>query len=172
MQICVLVGNPRAGSRTRAAGEALAARLSDTSDSVTVIDLADHAGDLFAWPSGAVDELIAAVASSDVLIVSSPTYKATYTGLLKAFLDRYGSHGLRGVTAIPLMTGASATHAMAPDTTLRPLLVELGACVPGASLYVETPQIDSLDDQITEWLQHNGSLVRATALVSAPKAGV
>lgn len=52
---------------------------------------------------------------SDV-VVAAPTYRAAYTGLLKAFLDRYPSNGL-SVTAFAVMTGASATHSMVIDAT-------------------------------------------------------
>jgi len=71
-----------------------------------------------------------------VVVVASPTYKATYTGLLKAFLDRFPHQGLGGVTAIPLMLGASPVHSLATEHGLRPLLVELGASVPTRGLYV------------------------------------
>ena len=76
------------------------------------------------------------MAASDVVIVASPTYKATYTGLLKVFLDRFPHQGLGGVTAIPLMLGAADTHALAVEHGLRPLLVELGASVPTRGLFV------------------------------------
>ena len=46
------------------------------------------------------------VSSADLLVVAQPTYKATYTGLLKLFLDQLPGDGLRGVTAVPLMLGA------------------------------------------------------------------
>jgi len=38
--------------------------------------------------------------------------KASYTGMLKAFFDRYGNNGLAGVTAVPVMTGAWAETAL------------------------------------------------------------
>jgi FMN reductase len=76
------------------------------------------------------------VAASRLLVVASPTYKATYTGLLKAFLDRFPHQGLAGVTAVPLMLGASHAHSLAPEHGLRPVLVELGASVPTRGLYV------------------------------------
>jgi len=59
------------------------------------------------------------------VVVASPTYKATYTGLLKLFLDRFATDGLRGV-AVPLMLGAGPAHALAPELTLRPVLTEIG----------------------------------------------
>ena len=42
-----------------------------------------------------------------MIVAASPTYKATYTGMLKAFFDRYGSNGLAGLVAVPLMTGGA-----------------------------------------------------------------
>jgi FMN reductase len=146
----VLVGNPKPGSRTRQVAEAAATALSDTQDH-TVIDLADHGVNLLDPSSAVASNLRETVAASKLLIVASPTYKATYTGLLKLFLDGYGSDGLRGVTAVPVMTGASDAHGMAPDVFLRPLLVELGASVPTQALYYVTNDMDALDERVNAW---------------------
>ena len=74
--------------------------------------------------------------AADLVVVASPTYKGTYTGLVKLFLDRFaGGTGLRGV-AVPLMLGASPSHALAPELSLRPVLTEIGATVPGRGLFV------------------------------------
>jgi FMN reductase len=131
--VAVLVGNPKPRSRTYESALTLADRFGGAD---LVVDLADHASELFDWSSQTVDTLVEHVAGSRVVIVASPTYKATYTGLLKAFLDRFPHQGLGGVTAIPLMLGASHVHALAPEHGLRPLLVELGASVPTRGLYV------------------------------------
>jgi FMN reductase len=163
MRICVLVGNPKAGSRTLAAAESLAGRLAAAGDDVQVVDLALHASEVFAWPSENMDTLMKQVATTDVLIVASPTYKASYTGLLKSFLDRYGAFGLRGVRAVPVMTGADRGHAMAPDVNLRPLLTELAASVPTQSLYIETPKMGALDEIIDGWVQSNAHLLTGVA---------
>jgi FMN reductase len=154
MSIAVVVGNPKPGSRTLrvalAVAEALGKRLGDT-DEKRVIDLAEVATKLFDYPSPEVDELLAAVAGSDLIIAASPTYKATYTGLLKVFFDRYGNNGLAGSTAVPLMTGAAPIHALATEVHLRPLLVELGAATPTRGLYVTEDQFDDLDTVIEKW---------------------
>ena len=132
-RVAVVVGNPKARSRTYEAALSLADRLGGAD---LVVDLADHAGELFDWGSETVGALVEEVAASLVVIVASPTYKGTYTGLLKAFLDRFPHQGLGGVTAVPLMLGASPAHTLAVDHGLRPLLVELGASVPTSGLYV------------------------------------
>ncbi len=139
MSIAVVVGNPKAGSRTLRVAQAVADTLVDRlvdayelGDNTErfVVDLADVAGQLFDYPSQTIDDLLETVAASDVVIAASPTYKATYTGLLKVFFDRYGNNGLAGTVGVPVMTGAAPIHALAPEVHLRPLLVELGATTP------------------------------------------
>jgi FMN reductase len=156
MKIAVVVGNPKADSRTLHVAVAVATFLanpapSDEQDEPLIVDLADVAPELFDFASTTIKELLAAVASSDLLIVASPTYKATYTGLLKVFLDRYGNDGLAGTVAVAVMTGAAPVHALAPEVHLRPLLVELGASIPARGLYVTEPQFDDLDTIIAAW---------------------
>ena len=80
-----------------------------------------------------------------MVVFASPTYKATYTGLLKLFLDRFAGDALRGVVAVPFMVGGGPGHALAPELTLRPVLTEIGATVPVRGLYVLDVSHDDLD---------------------------
>lgn len=164
MRIAIVVGNPKAKSRTLTAASAVADSVSAALPGpveIMTVDLAEVAGRLFDWGDAGVAELNAAVAASDVLIAASPTYKATYTGLLKAFLDRYGNNGLAGVTAVPLMVGAGPVHALAPEVHLRPLLVELGASVPSRALYVMEAQFDDLGTVVDAWAETAHPLITA-----------
>jgi FMN reductase len=160
MSIAVVVGNPKSGSRTLRVAQAVADILVDRLDETYelgynterfVVDLADVAGELFDYPSPKIEDLLERVAASDLLIAASPTYKATYTGLLKLFFDRYGNNALAGTVAVPVMTGAAPIHALAPELHLRPLLVELGATTPTRGLYVTESQFDDLDGVIGAW---------------------
>ena len=154
IRVRVVVGNPKPQSRTAHIATRLAEiLLAEGTFELTVIDLADHAHQIFDWPSPEMSMLNDDVAGSDLLIAASPTYKATYTGLFKAFFDRYPNLGLRGVVAIPLMTGDDTRHALAPEVSLRPLLVELGAIVPTQGLYFVMTQMANLDEVLTEWAQ-------------------
>lgn len=141
-RVAVVVGNPKPRSRTYGCALTLADRLGGAD---LVVDLADHAPELFDWGSQTVGDLVEEVAGSLVVVVASPTYKATYTGILKAFLDRFPHQGLGGVTAVPLMLGASPAHSLAVEHGLRPLLVELGASVPTRGLYVLDAQHDQAE---------------------------
>ena len=129
----VVVGNPKPGSRTLAAALRVARGLTDEEPQL-VVDLATWGSALLDWDDPAVADLVADVAAADLVVVASPTYKATYTGLLKLFLDRFAAGSLSGV-AVPLMLGAGPAHALAPQVSLAPLLSHLGAVVP-EGLYV------------------------------------
>jgi FMN reductase len=168
MSIAVVVGNPKTGSRTLRVAQAVADILVDrliATDQLGdnterfVVDLADVARELFDYPSQKIDDLLASVAASDLVIAASPTYKATYTGLLKVYFDRYGNNGLAGTVGVPVMTGAAPIHALAPELHLRPLLVELGATTPTRGLYVTESQFDDLDGVIGAWADAAAPLV-------------
>jgi FMN reductase len=146
----VVVGNPKPGSRTLHAARYVATQLTGSEPDV-VIDLAEHGPRLLAWDDPTADDLVREVASSGLVVFASPTYKATYTGLLKLFLDRVPGGGLRDVTAVPMMLGAAWIHALAPEVHLRPTLVELGATVPVRSLYVLDSSYDD-PSAYTAWL--------------------
>lgn len=131
----VLVGNPKPRSRTLTAAVSLARRVTGT-DPDLVVDLAEVGPGLLGWGDPVVAGLVEQVSAADLLVVASPTYKATFTGLLKLFLDQLPGQALQGVTAVPLMLGAGPGHALAPELCLRPVLTELGAAVPVRGLYV------------------------------------
>ena len=73
---------------------------------------------------------------SDLLVVASPTYKGSYTGLLKLFLDLFGADELAGVTAVPVMLGGDLRHSLAVEHALKPVLVEIGASCPTRGLFL------------------------------------
>ena len=162
--IAVVTGNPKPNSRTHgvalAVADALAKELGESGTDRLVIDLAEHAPRLFDWTDPELTRLTAEVAAADIAIFASPTYKAAYTGLLKAFLDRYGSNGLAGVTAVPVMTGGWPGHLLAVEVHLRPVLVELGATVPARGLYVTEPEFGNLDAAIAKWAESAIPLIR------------
>jgi FMN reductase len=150
VKAAVVVGNPKPQSRTLKVATTLVEHVLDPGTyELTVIDLADYERDIFAWPSEKMATLNAEVAESDLVVFASPTYKATYTGLLKAFLDRYPANGLAGVVAIPVLTIADGTHSMAPTHNFAPLLAELGAIVPGRGFAFVSSQMDKLDELVS-----------------------
>lgn len=157
-RVAVVVGNPKPWSRTHAAGVRLATELVGEPD--LVVDLADLGASLLDFGSQEVAALVEEVAAAELVVFASPTYKATYTGLLKLFLDRFPAGRLDGAVGIPLMLGAGPGHALAPELTLRPVLVEIGASVPVPALYLLDSEHDA-PDAFTDWLAVSRPLVTA-----------
>lgn len=136
MTVTVVVGNPKPASRTLRAATLVARALRPDAE-LEVVDLATLGPGLLGWGDPVVTAKVRDVANSDLAVFASPTFKATYSGLLKLFLDQFESgSGLAGVVAIPVMLGAGPTHALAPDLLLKPVLVELGATSPAPGLYL------------------------------------
>src|SRR6266566_8973041 len=184
MRIAVVTGNPKPASRTHGVALGVAGTLSaglihparsapmvssDAAPSLPaspgapaplVVDLAEHVPALFDSTDAELTRLTAEVAAADVAIFASPTYKAAYTGMLKAFLDRYGGDGLAGTVAVPVMTGGWPGHLLAVEVHLRPVLVELGATVPARGLYVTEPELGEVDAAIARWAVAAVPLIR------------
>ncbi|TWP53311.1 NAD(P)H-dependent oxidoreductase [Lentzea tibetensis] len=174
-QIGVLVGNPRPASRTWHAALALRDAVRQVldhpvADTGPLVDAADLALEVFV-PGGekvraALDEL----ARADVLVIASPTYKATYTGLLKAMLDQAPSGWLRGKVVVPLLVAAADRHALAVELHLRPLLVELGGLVAGQGIFLNESVLSISAEDLTAKLVGHLDAAALNALVASQPA--
>lgn len=96
------------------------------------VEVRDHALDAAsaALTGTLTDDLAAAVAAveaADVLVVATPVYNGSYTGLFKSFTDLVRMDALVGTPAVLAATGGSARHALVVETELRPLLAVLQA---------------------------------------------
>jgi FMN reductase len=151
LSVTVLVGNQKPRSRTYQAAHIVAERLTGHLPDLSV-DLTDLGPALLDWSDATVAGLVTAVQASGLVVVASPTYKATYTGLLKLFLDRIPGGALAGVTAVPVMLGGHWKHALAPDLLLKPVLVELGATCPTRGLFLLETEYAS-GEALDEWLE-------------------
>ena len=120
-------GSPTAPSRTTAlvteVAETFALSLGGTS---TIIELAPLLGELGQGPfrgdigpnaRAALDT----VEGADLIVVGSPAYRATYTGLFKLFFDHIGQYALVDKAIVLTATGGSERHALLVEHQMRPL---------------------------------------------------
>jgi FMN reductase len=157
MKTAVVVGNPKAKSRTLDAGVLVARKLTGA-DPNLALDLIELGPALLELGNATVVQSVQAIQRMDVVVFAIPTFKATYTGVLKLFLDQFPADGLAGVTAYPVMLGAGPAHAMAPDLLLKPVLVDLGAICPAAGLYL-IDKTFSDDPRLDAWISRNRLLL-------------
>jgi FMN reductase len=150
--VVVISGNPRPGSRTLGVAEAVGSRLAAALGlhATDPVDLAQLAPEVLTG-SDAVTAARDRVATARLVVVATPVYKASYTGLLKAFLDGYGPDALADVVAVPVVVSASPAHALAGEVHLRPVLVELGAVVPARTFAVTEGQLADVGPVLDAW---------------------
>jgi FMN reductase len=112
-----------------------------------------------------LSKAVADVQASSLTVFASPTYKASFTGILKLFLDAVGTGSLAGVTAVALMLGGDLRHSLAPEVFLKPVLNELGASCPVPGLFLLERNWDD-PSALAPWLE------RARPLLVPLGAGV
>jgi FMN reductase len=167
--VVVLSGNPRPGSRTLDTATRLAQRV--PADARQVVDLAHLADHLHDPGHASVGEALTTVRSAEVLVVATPVYKASFTGLLKSFLDLLPTGSLVGAPVVPVVVSASAGHLLLADLHLRTVLRELGASLPTTALLLEEAQLPSLDLVLDEWVERQLPVLRAARAVRQPARG-
>lgn len=80
-------------------------------------------------------ELIEAITGADALIVGSPVYKGTYTGLFKHLFDLIEPKALKDKPVVLSATGGSERHALVLDHGLRPLFAFFSADIVATGVY-------------------------------------
>jgi FMN reductase len=101
---------------------------------VDVVELRPLAHDLAnamatGFAAGALADAVRVVAEADALVVVTPVYSASYSGLFKMFFDVLEDGVLEGVPVLVAATAGSARHNLVLDHALRPLFSYLRAVV-------------------------------------------
>ena len=148
-QVLTISGSPSAASRTAGVAQHIAAQLARHDLEVDQVQVRDLPAEDLLWArsdSPAIQRALAQVARARAVVVASPVYKASYSGILKAFLDLLPSAGLAGKVALPILTGGTTAHQLALDYALRPLLSTLGAQHVVGGLFILDSQIERRPD--------------------------
>ena len=68
-----------------------------------------------------VEEALQTIETADLLVVGSPVYRASFTGLFKHLFDFVGQYDLVGTPVLVAATGGGERHALILEHQLRPL---------------------------------------------------
>ena len=129
MSVVALAGSPSASSRSTALLRHVLARLDDgvVRSEVVLRDLPPAALVRADFDDPAIRQACKRVAEARMVVIATPIYKASFSGLLKSFLDLLPQDALRGKSVLALGTGGSPAHFLALDYALKPVLAALGA---------------------------------------------
>jgi FMN reductase len=183
LSIVTVVGNPKPGSRTLTAALALTTALTTAlarnqaagdlepapADPIDLATIAD--GLLAPWRLSPTAAIAAGTArSAGILVLATPTYKASYTGLLKLFLDTIPAGSLAGTVVVPLTVAGAPAHRHLADLQLRPVVGELGAALPAPSLLLEESDLSDLATVVESYADRHAAVIGATAAALRPLA--
>ncbi len=93
---------------------------------------------LTGFATGALREAIDTVTQADALVVVTPTFSASYSGLFKTFFDVIEPDELVGKPVLLAATGGTERHSLVLDYALRPLFAYLGAAPLRTGVYAAT----------------------------------
>jgi FMN reductase len=144
-------GNFHRPSRTRALVETVVDRIRrDYGADGTLFDLVDVLPELGTFVyrntvTGRTKEVLEAIESCKALVVGTPVYKGSYTGLFKHLFDLVTPERLAGVPVVLTATGGNDRHALMIEHELRPLFAFFAASTVATGIYAaEADFIDGL----------------------------
>lgn len=105
--------------------------------------LADHL--LTGFPSGDLVTALDKVHRADGLVVVTPVFAASYSGLFKTFFDVLEDGALDGTPVLVAATAGTARHSLVLDHALRPLFAYLHAVVVPTGVFAATDDFGGRD---------------------------
>ncbi|WP_017688380.1 NADPH-dependent FMN reductase [Paenibacillus sp. PAMC 26794] len=80
------------------------------------------------------------------IIIASPVYKTTYTGVLKAYLDLLPQKGFKDKIVAAYFVGGTISNLLSIDYALKPLLASMGCKCFAENVFAVDNQIERAED--------------------------
>lgn len=144
LRIVAVSGSLRSPSTTSALLEGIVEEFAATQDvDAHLVELSDLAHDLALAVTGgetsaALTAALAAVGDAELVVVATPIYRGSYTGLFKQFFDVVHHDALAGTPVLLAAGGGNDLHSLAIDHELRPLFAFFRAAVLPVSVYARS----------------------------------
>jgi FMN reductase len=141
MKLVVVSAGLSVPSSTRLLADRLAAAVErEAPVEVQVVELRELAVEIAqnftnGFPGRSLSAAIDAVTGADGLIVVTPVFSASYSGLFKSFFDVLDKDALTGKPVLIAATGGTARHSLVLEHALRPLFAHLRAVVVPTGVY-------------------------------------
>ncbi|MFG3153114.1 CE1759 family FMN reductase [Streptomyces sp. NPDC048219] len=179
MKLVVVSAGLSVPSSTRLLADRLAAAAAGRAPAeVRVVELRDLAVEIAhtftnGFPGRELSAAFDAVRAADGLIVVTPVFSASYSGLFKSFFDALGAtepDALAGKPVLIAATGGTARHSLVLDHALRPLFAHLKAVVVPTGVYAASEDwgAGGLDARIERAAQELTALMTGLSTVRKP----
>ncbi|MFH9546917.1 FMN reductase [Streptomyces sp. NPDC051445] len=176
MKLVVVSAGLSVPSSTRLLADRLAAATAGrTSAQAQVVELRDLAVEIAhnftnGFPGRKLAAALEAVTEADGLIVVTPVFSASYSGLFKSFFDVLDPEALAGKPVLIAATGGSARHSLVLEHALRPLFSYLRAVVVPTAVYAASEDwgAEGLPERIERAAAELASLMTGLSAPSSP----
>ncbi|MFI9153558.1 FMN reductase [Streptomyces sp. NPDC053367] len=156
MKLVVVSAGLSVPSSTRLLADRLTAAVRrETPVQVQVVELRELAVEIAqnftnGFPGRSLAAALDAVTEADGLIVVTPVFSASYSGLFKSFFDVLDKDALTGKPVLIAATGGTARHSLVLDHALRPLFAYLRAVVVPTGVYAASEDwgAEGLQDRV------------------------
>lgn len=128
--VVMLSGSPVAPSRSQhllCIAEKILARRGYSARCIEIRQLPAAALVRCDWKDPVVRAALEMISEARAVVVATPLYNASYSGMLKMFLDLLPRTAFSDKPVLPVATGGSLAHLLALDYALKPVLAALGA---------------------------------------------
>lgn len=108
-----------------------------------VVEVREHARELgnamvTGFPPTTLRAALEAVSGADGLIAVTPTFRASFSGLFKSFIDVLDDEALEGKPVALGATGGSARHSLVLEHAMRPIFTYMRAVVVPTAVFAAT----------------------------------
>jgi len=147
--IVIISGSPTPGSRLNGLIEHVESKWVEKNIKVSHIRVSELPAEALLHADFKNEQILSALAlveSASGVVIASPVYKASFTGILKAFLDLLPQTGLKGKATLPLFIGGTIAHLLSLDYALKPVLSVLGSRNILGGVYAIDQWVQRLDE--------------------------
>ncbi|MEH0424116.1 FMN reductase [Streptomyces sp. B21-083] len=182
MKLVVVSAGLSVPSSTRLLADRLAAavdRKADADVDIQVVELRELAVEIAhhftnGFPGRKLADALDAATRADGLVVVTPVFSASYSGLFKSFFDVLEKDALAGKPVLVAATGGSARHSLVLEHAMRPLFAYLRAVVVPTAVYAASEDwgAEGLPERIERAAGELAALMAGlSARLPAPRPG-
>lgn len=144
-KIAIISGSPNEKSRINGVINYAKLKLEQNGCDVTIINVPSLPAEDLIHANFNSKPILAAhtkVEEASGIIIASPVYKTTYTGVLKTYIDLLPQKGFKDKIAAAYFVGGTISNLLSIDYALKPLLASMGAKSFGENVFAVDNQIE------------------------------
>lgn len=126
---------------------------------------------LTGFPVGDLETALGQVKAADALVVVSPVFQGSYSGLFKTFFDLVEPEALTGKPVLMAATAGTARHSLVLEFAMRPLFAHLRAAPLATAVFAASEDFGPASDgSLTKRIERAGAELAAAVGPGRPVA--